>query len=156
MASIAPLWPPTANKPSRSPSGPKGAFVNGNLGALTRRVSANDVVSTAPAPRGQPKPPKVLRKSRVVELLRKAIEWQAFLNSGKVASQAEIASREGVTRARVTQIMGMLKLAPLIQEKIFTSPGTLHSRPVTERMLRPIGAIANQHEQLQEFNRLSV
>jgi len=71
--------------------GPKGAFVNGNLGALTRRVSANDVVSTAPAPRGQPKPPRVLRKSRVVELLRKAIEWQAFLNSGKVASQAEIA-----------------------------------------------------------------
>ena len=93
---------------------------------------------------------------RVVELLRKANEWKALLESGKVASQAEIASREGVTRARVTQIMGMLKLAPLIQEKIFTSPGTLHSRPVTERMLRPIGAIANQHEQVQEFNRLSV
>lgn len=52
--------------------GPKGAFENGNIGALTRRVSANDVVSTAPAPRGQPKPPKVLRNSRVVELLRKA------------------------------------------------------------------------------------
>jgi hypothetical protein len=136
--------------------GPKGAFENGNIGALTRRVSANDVVSTAPAPRGQLKPPKVLRKSRVVELLRKAIEWQRQLNAGEVRSQADIADREGVSRARVTQIMGMLRLAPLIQEKIFTSPGTLHSRPVTERMLRPIGAIANQHEQLREFNRLSV
>jgi hypothetical protein len=92
----------------------------------------------------------------VVELLRKAIEWQRQLNAGEVRSQADIADREGVTRARVTQIMGMLRLAPLIQEKIFTSPGTLHSRPVTERMLRPIGAIANQHEQLREFNRLSV
>ena len=70
------------------------------------------------------------------ELLRKAIEWQALLESGKVASQAEIASREGV--------------------KIFTSPGTLHGRTVTERMLRPIGDIANQDEQIQEFNRLSV
>jgi hypothetical protein len=136
--------------------GPKGAFVNGNLGALTRRVLANDVVSTAPAPRGQPKPPKVLRKYRVVELLRKAIEWQRQLNAGEVRSQADIADREGVTRAKVTQIMGMLRLAPLIQEKIFTSPGTLHSRPVTEQMLRPVGAIANQHEQLREFLRLSV
>jgi hypothetical protein len=52
--------------------------------------------------------------------------------------------------------MGLLRLAPEIQEKILTSAGTLHRRPVTERMLRPIGAIANQHEQLQEFNRLSV
>jgi hypothetical protein len=136
--------------------GPKGAFENGNIGALMRRMLSNKVVSAVMPPRGDPKPQKVAKTPRVVELLRKAIEWQALLESGKVASQAEIASREGVTRARVTQIMGMLKLAPLIQEKIFTSPGTLHSRPVTERMLRPIGAIANQHEQLREFNRLSV
>ena len=52
--------------------------------------------------------------------------------------------------------MGMLRLAPEIREKILSLPDTLHRPPMTERMLRPIGAIANQHEQLQEFNRLSV
>jgi hypothetical protein len=106
--------------------------------------------------RGNPKPPREPVTPRVVELLRKAIEWQSLLESGTAVNQAEIACKEGITRARVTQIMGMLRLAPLFQEKIFTSPGTLHSRPVTERMLRPIGAIANQQEQLQEFNRLLV
>jgi len=47
----------------------------------------------------------------VVELLRKAIEWQALLESSEISSQAEIARREGFTRARVTQIMGMGRLA---------------------------------------------
>ncbi len=44
--------------------GPKGAFVNGNIGALTRRVS-DKVVSAAPS-RGAPKPTKVARTPRVV------------------------------------------------------------------------------------------
>jgi len=135
--------------------GPKGAFENGNIGALKRRVPANVIVSATPL-RDNSRLHKEPKAPRVVELLRKALEWQTLLESGRIANQAEIARREGVTRARVTQIMGMPRLAPLIQEKIFTSPGTLHSRPVTERMLRLIGAIANQHEQLQEFNRLLV
>jgi len=59
----------------------------------------------------------------VVELLRKAIEWKSLLESGKIASQAEIASREGVTRARVTQMMmGLLRLAPEIQQRILSLP----------------------------------
>lgn len=57
---------------------------------------------------GNPKPPKEPRTPRVVELLRKAIEWQALLVSGKIANQVDIARQEGITRARVTQVMGML------------------------------------------------
>jgi hypothetical protein len=68
-------------------------------------------------------------------------------------SQADIARQEGITRARVIQIMGMLRLAPEIREKILTSPGTIHRRPVTERMLRPIEANADQCGQLREFRR---
>jgi len=82
--------------------GPKGAFENSNVGALTRWLAADRVVRAAPLHRGTPKPPKVARTPRVVELLRKAIEWQALLESGKIASQADIAIREGITRARVT------------------------------------------------------
>jgi len=40
--------------------------------------------------------------------LKRAIEWQRQLASGQVRSRAAIARREGLTRARVTQIMNLL------------------------------------------------
>ena len=86
----------------------------------------------------------------MVELLRKAIEWQALLESGTIASQSQIARREGITRARVTQIMCMLRLAPEIRAQILSMPDAVHRLPVTERMLRPI-AIKSHHDQLREF-----
>jgi DNA-binding transcriptional MocR family regulator len=91
---------------------------------------------------------------RVVELLRKAIEWKALLESGKVVSQTEIARMEGVTRARVTQIMGLLRLASEIREKIFSTPYTDRQPPVTERVLRPIATITDCHDQIREFHKL--
>ena len=133
--------------------GPKGAFENGNIGALRRRAPLGQVVSAVPPGRGDPKPPREPKTPRIVELLRKANEWKALLESGMVASQAEIALREGITRARVTQIMGMLRLAPEIREKILSLPDTLHRPPMTERMLRPIGAIADHPDQIREFQK---
>jgi hypothetical protein len=38
--------------------GPKEAFKNGNVGAVTRNVAADRVVSALPESRGRPKPPK--------------------------------------------------------------------------------------------------
>jgi len=131
--------------------GPKGAFENGNIGALRLRAPPSRVVRSAPP--GVAKPAGIPKTPRVVELLRKAIEWQALLESGKVASQAEIASREGITRARVTQVMGMLRLAPEIQEHIQSMPETHRRPPVTERTLRPIGTITDYRDQLREFHK---
>lgn len=74
----------------------------------------------------------------MVELVRKALEWQALLESGDVRNQAEIARREGITRARVTQVMGMLRLAPEIQRQIFSMPDAARRPAITERALRPI------------------
>ena len=36
--------------------GPKGAFENGNIGTLTRRVPADQVVSAVPTPRVKSRP----------------------------------------------------------------------------------------------------
>jgi hypothetical protein len=102
--------------------GPKGAFENGNVGRLTRRVPADQVISAIPPPRGKPKPPKAPQTPRVVELLRKAIEWEALLESGEASNQAAIARRDGITRARVTQVMGLLRLAPEIQQHVLSLP----------------------------------
>ncbi len=41
--------------------------------------------------------------------LKRAIEWQRQLAAGQVRSRAAIARREGLTRARVTQIMNLLR-----------------------------------------------
>ncbi|MGB7631948.1 MAG: hypothetical protein WBM29_12840, partial [Candidatus Deferrimicrobium sp.] len=136
--------------------GPKGAFENGNIGPLTRRVPTDSVISGMPPRRGKPKLLREPKTPRVVELLRKAVEWQALLESGNAANQAEIAKREGITRARVTQVMGMMRLAPEIRQFILFLPEAVHRPPVTERLLRPIGAIADHRDQLREFHKFLV
>jgi hypothetical protein len=92
----------------------------------------------------------------VVELLRKAIEWQNLLESGELSSQGDIATREGITRARVTQVMGMLWLAPEIQEQILHMPDATRRPLVTERILRPIVTIADHKDQLREFHKFLI
>ena len=133
--------------------GPKGAFENGDIGALRRRAPPDQVLSAVPASRGDPKPPREPKTPRIVKLLRKAIEWKDLIESGKFASQAEIARQEGITRARVTQIMGLLRLAPEIQGKILALPDNFHRSSVTERILRPFRAITDQRDQLRKFHR---
>lgn len=53
-----------------------------------------------------------------------------------------------MTRARVTQIMNLLHLAPDIQEAILVLPRVEAGRdPITERELRPIAAIPDWRKQ---------
>lgn len=137
--------------------GPEGAFENGNIGVLTRQVPADRVVSAVPPPRYPPRPPEPPREPRtpqVVELLRKAHAWRQELDAGTVANQAEIARREGVTRARVTQIMMLLRLAPNIQERVLALPATAERPILSERMLRPITCMPDLDRQLIAFDRL--
>ena len=136
--------------------GPKGAFENGNIGALTRRVATDRVTSASLPSRGNPTLPRKPKTPRVVELLRKAIEWKALLESGKIATQADIACQEGITRGRVTQVLGMLRLAPEIQQQILSMPDTTHQPLITERVLRPIGTISDYNNQISAFHKLLV
>ena len=136
--------------------GPKGAFENGNVCTLTRRMAADQTVRAFPIGRGNSRSPRELKTPRVVDLLRKAIEWQALLESVKIANQTDIARREGITRARVTQVMGMLRLAPEIQEHVLSMPDAASRPLISERMLRPIGTIKDNCDQIREFQRFLV
>ena len=131
--------------------GPKGTFENGHIGTLTRRVPADRVLSAVPPWRGKPKQPQEPKTPRVAELLRKAIEWRALLTSGEVSTQAAIGRREGVTRVRVTQILGLLRLAPEIQRHILSMPKTVGCPMISERVLRSITMFDDQQQQLQAF-----
>ena len=132
----------------------KGGFENGNIGTLMRRVPPDRVLNVIPPAGGDPKTPPEPRTPRVVELLCKAIERKALLDSGQIGSQADIVSQEGITCARVTQVMGLLRLAPEIREKILSMPKAVGRSCVTERVLRPITALTDHRDQLQEFQKL--
>ena len=115
--------------------GPKGAFENGHSGTLTRRVPADWVVSAVPQRRTTPTPPKGPKTPRIVELLRKAIEWQALLESGEATSRAEVARREGLTRARMTQVMG--SAAPRTRDPAAHSGHARHGPQALDYRARP-------------------
>jgi hypothetical protein len=91
----------------------------------------------------------------VVELFRKALEWQALLQSGRVRNHVEIARREGITRARVTQVMGLLRLAPEIRQHILSMPDAVRRPAITERALRPIAQLEDLADQKAEFQELA-
>jgi predicted XRE-type DNA-binding protein len=81
------------------------------------------------------------RIPRVARLMALAIKFDHLLRTGAVRDQAELAELGHVTRARVTQIMNLLHLAPDIQEAILNLPRTTHGHdPLSERHLRPITA----------------
>jgi hypothetical protein len=65
-----------------------------------------------------------------------------------VRDYADLARLGYLTRARVTQIMNLLNLAPDIQEGILFLPRTSSGRdPVSERQVRPIAAVPDWQKQ---------
>jgi len=54
----------------------------------------------------------------VARVLALAHHWRGLIESGVVKNQAELARLVGVSRARVTQVMGLLTLAPDVQEAL--------------------------------------
>ena len=77
------------------------------------------------------------RIPRVARVLALAHHWQGLIRSGAVRDQADLARLVGVSRARVTQVMSLLWLAPDIQEAILH--GQLSGTGI-ERALRSLAA----------------
>jgi hypothetical protein len=90
------------------------------------------------------------RVPRVARWMALAIRSEQLLHEGQVASYAELARLGHVSRARVTQIMNLLNLAPDIQEDILFLPRTERGRdPVILRDLQPIAARVEWRNQRQ-------
>ncbi len=85
---------------------------------------------------------------RMSRLMALAIRLERLLREGAVADYADIARLGHVTRARVTQIMNLLNLAPDIQEDILFLPRTERGRdPVREIHIRPVAAVLDWRKQ---------
>jgi len=112
------------------------------------------VLAEGQAPEKKPLPPESV--PRLAWLMALAIRLEKLVRSGEVTDYADIAQLGHVTRARVTQIMNLLNLAPDIQEEILFLPRTEHGRdPIRERMVRPITAVMDWRKQRKMWNLLS-
>lgn len=74
---------------------------------------------------------------RVARLLALAIRFENLVRAGAVVDYAELARLGNVTRARMTQILNLLHLAPDIQEAILFLPKGERG-PMCERQLRAV------------------
>lgn len=104
---------------------------------------------------GKAKPKPAARVPRVAKLMALAIRLDQLIRDSVVADQAELARLGHVSRARLTQVLNLLCLAPTIQEEILFLPPTEQGRdPVIERDLRPIAATPSWEKQRRMWQRL--
>ena len=114
-----------------------------------------------------PEPPKVTRLRKkaaarrppklppVVEALRRAKEYERLLDGGEVKTRADLARRLGLSRARVTQVMYLLELAPEIRRYVEALEPTTERPFITERRLRALARVPDPDDQRAEFTRVT-
>lgn len=89
-----------------------------------------------------------VRPANVAVLLAFAHHVQRLIDAGRITDRAEVAQRLHWTRARVSQVMGLLLLAPDIEDEVlFPDAGT----GVTERSLRGVVRCEDWREQRAEW-----
>ena len=83
-----------------------------------------------------------MRRTKPIRTYRNPVflarEWKKMLESGEYVSQSDLARKVGVSRARVNQMLRLLKLPPEILESINRMGDPLTSRKITERNLRAL------------------
>ena len=90
--------------------------------------------------------------ARVARLLALAHKIEGLVASGEVKDYAEVAFVGGVTRARMSQIVGMLCLAPDIQERVLEMRRPSKGRElIGEQHLRAIAAELDWKKQRAAF-----
>ena len=108
----------------------------------SRRSTRKRTLACQPSrPLGPPVP-------RIARLMALAIKFQDLVDRGEVRDYADIARLGYVSRARLTQIMNLLLLAPDLQEQLLLSLATV---AVQERWLRNVVKLAEWEEQRKCF-----
>ena len=88
---------------------------------------------------------------RIARLMALAIRFEGLLRNATIRDYAELARLGRVTRARTTQIMKLLHLAPDIQEQILFLPPL---KGLNERNLRSIVSKIDWTEQRRMFQEI--
>jgi hypothetical protein len=92
---------------------------------------------------------------RLSKLMALAIRFEGLVERGELQDYADLARLGYVTRARITQIMNLLNLAPDIQEELLFLPRTVKGRdPIFEKDLRPIVTVSHWQRQRKMWAKL--
>ena len=95
------------------------------------------------------------RVPRIARLLALALRFEQLVSSGQIASYRELAELGHVSRARVSQVMNLLWLAPDLQEQILCLPRVEKGRdPIHLRQLQPIAATFDWQKQRKLWHKL--
>jgi hypothetical protein len=89
---------------------------------------------------------------RIARLMALAIRFEGLVQAQTIRDYAELARRGRVTRARMTQIMKLVDLAPDIQEQILFLPPI---NGLNERNLRRIVSRIDWSEQRRMFQKFT-
>jgi len=120
------------------------------------RGAPRGLAASAAAVAGTVRPGRVPRVARLMAL---ALRFDGLIRSGAVKNQAELARLGHVSRARISQILSLLLLAPDIQGEILFLPATKRGRaPILLCHLWPIAANpdwARQRQQWRVLRRLA-
>jgi DNA invertase Pin-like site-specific DNA recombinase len=144
----------------------EGVVYDGRTSTLTIALRAGERSNAAPpitlllrldgrgrARRQAPQP--VSRLPRVSRWMALALHFDELLSAGKLVDQAEVARVGHVSRARVSQIMNLLHLAPDIQEQLLFWPSLEGGRdPILLRHLQPLAALPDWERQRRKWLRL--
>ena len=104
-----------------------------------------------------PPPTMIGKLPRVARLMALAIKFEGMLQEGVAVDYADLARLGLVTRARMTQIMNLLNLAPDIQEEIlFLAERTQGRETIAERNLRAVTRIVSWKRQRKLWRNLAV
>ncbi len=113
--------------------------MNPNTVRCSFPIVARRSATTGPAHPKRNLPPGPCRAARLLSL---AHHIEAQIESGELADYAQASRSLGLTRARLTQVMNLLLLAPEVQERIL-----LGELDTSERDLRPVSQQAAWSDQ---------
>jgi len=119
---------------------------------LERSITFSKVRSTSKQKSERQIKAEKARVPRISRLMALAIRFDQLIRDGIVTDQAKLAQLGKVTRARLTQIMNLLCLSPIIQEQILHLPlVSKQQKAITEKQLRPISSIPDWNQQLKSW-----
>ena len=99
--------------------------------------------------------PVSTRAPRIARLMALALRLEALVQAGTVGSYAELARLGHISRARLSQILSLLSLAPDLQEALLFGERPRRGRePLSLRHLLPITAILDWQEQRRRWRKL--
>lgn len=128
--------------PQASTSPPSDRHVLSGL-LFRRRSSSVTLAETPPLPKPEP----VRRPAKVAQQLALAHHLDAAIRRGEIADRAALARALGFTRARITQLMELLLLAPDVQEAVLRMEAVDGAEPLSERALRAVAGAGAWGEQ---------